>query len=82
MLKILLLVKRFIQISVDVNKPFVIKCCAMTQTEALLYYKYAVCGTNSPQINFFARIFSNVFSLWRRFSKTKKIKFHQYADIG
>ena len=36
-LKILLLVKRFIQISVDVNKPFAIKCCAMTQTEALLY---------------------------------------------
>ena len=36
-LKILLLVKRFIQISVDVNKPFAIKCCVMTQTEALLY---------------------------------------------
>ena len=35
--KILLLVNSSIQISVDVNKPFAIKCCATTQTKALLY---------------------------------------------
>ena len=60
-LKILLLVKTFIQISVDVNKPFAIKCCATTQTKVLLYI-YWLLITNtlfveqiSPEINFFAR---------------------------
>ena len=36
-LKILLLVNSFMQISVDVNEPFAIECCATTQTKALLY---------------------------------------------
>ena len=58
-LKILLLVNSFIQISVDVNKPIAIKCCAMTQMQALLYI-YWLLMTNtlfveqiSCQINFF-----------------------------
>ena len=59
-LKILLLVNSFVLISVDVNKPFKIECCATTQTKALQYI-YCRLMTNtlfveqiSRQINFFA----------------------------
>ena len=80
------------QISVDINDSFTLKCCATTQMKALLYF-YRLRMMNmlfveqiSRQINFFSKIFSDVSSLWRRLSitcqATKKIKFHRYADMG
>ena len=56
----LILVNSFMQISVDVNEPFMIKCYATTQMKALLYIKLLMINTLfveqiSPQINFFTK---------------------------
>ena len=60
------------QVSVDINESFAIKCCAMTQMKALLYI-YRLRMKNMlfveeicRQINFFLKIFPDVSSLWRR----------------
>ena len=73
------------QISVDINDSFTIKCCQTTQMKALLYI-YQLRMINmlfveqiSCQISL-SKIFSDVSSLWR--SLSKKIKFHRYADMG
>ena len=79
------------QISVDINDSFTIKCCETTQMKALLYiYRLRMINMLfveqiSWQISLL-KIFSDVSSLWRRLSITsqasKKIKFHRYADMG
>ena len=63
------------QISVDVNEPFTIKCYATTQTKALLYIKLLMINTLfveqiSPQINFFTKNIQHCSSLWRRLSRS------------
>ena len=64
------------QVSVDINESFAIKCCVMTQMKALLYI-YRLRMINMlfveqicRQINFFSKIFPDVSSLWRRLSIT------------
>ena len=64
------------RLSVDINDSFAKKCCATTQMKALLYI-YRLRMINMlfveqicRQINFFSKIFPDVFSLWRRLSIT------------
>ena len=64
------------QVSVDINESFAIKCCVMTQMKALLYiYRLRMINMLFVeqiccQINFFSKIFPDVSSLWRRLSIT------------
>ena len=66
------------QVSVDINESFAIKCCAMTQMKALLYiYRLRMINMMfveqiCHQINFFSKIFPDVSSLWRRLSLTRQ----------